>query len=98
MVRVKRTKSTGVSNSGSSGTSKVTTPSGSKRVEDSASKPTGPRIGRDRPERRRFKPGTVALRQIRYFQSTHHLLIGKASFSRLKEDQLETHAPKYSQL
>ena len=37
----------------------------------------------DQPRRRRFKPGTVALREIRRFQNTHELLIRKAPFGRL---------------
>jgi histone H3/H4 len=33
--------------------------------------------------KRRFRPGTKALREIRHYQTTTHLLIRKAPFSRL---------------
>ena len=35
------------------------------------------------PKKRRYKPGTVALREIRHYQKTSELFIAKAPFSRL---------------
>jgi len=43
----------------------------------------------------RFKPGTVALREIRKLQKTYHLLIPKLSFGRLTREILNDHASGY---
>lgn len=40
-------------------------------------------------KRRRYRPGTVALREIRKYQQTTHLLIPKAPFQRLVKEVLQ---------
>lgn len=45
---------------------------------------------------RRFRQGTVALREIRYYQSTQHLLIRKAPFARLVREIIQQMSPNYA--
>lgn len=42
---------------------------------------------------RRYRPGTVALREIRYFQKTSNLLIGKKPFERLVREIAQNMRP-----
>ena len=44
---------------------------------------TGIRSGKSRPRKRRYRPGTVALREIMKYQKVTELLIRKVSFQRL---------------
>ena len=46
-------------------------------------------------KKRRLRPGTRALREIRYFQSTNHLLIRRAPFARLVREILLSFSSKY---
>jgi len=46
-------------------------------------------------KKRRLHPGTKALREIRYFQSTHHMLIRRAPFARLVREILLAFSSKY---
>lgn len=41
---------------------------------------------------RKFKPGTVALREIRFYQKTSDLLISKAGFARLVREVVSAHS------
>ncbi len=41
----------------------------------------------------RYRPGMVALRQIRYYQKTTHLLIHKVPFGRLVQEVLHDFSP-----
>ncbi len=52
---------------------------------------------RKQPAPRRFRPGTVALREIRHFQKTTMLLIRKAPFARLVREILLNSHPSGNQ-
>ena len=58
---------------------------GSKASQASARKKTAPAEGGVKQERKqiRFRPGTVALREIKRFQKTTNLLLLRAPFQRL---------------
>ena len=56
-------------------------PHSNSRIINSASKPS--RSAQETPRKRRFRPGTKALKEIRKFQKSYNLLIPKLPFSRL---------------
>ncbi|ORX36868.1 histone-fold-containing protein [Kockovaella imperatae] len=76
------------------GRNSLTNLPGGKRMKNTARKSTGGKAPRPRlsvaevardidPKKRRYRPGTVALREIRKYQKSTDLLIAKLPFSRL---------------
>ena len=63
---------------------KKTSAAGSKAKQAEAKKKTAPAEGGVKPDRaRRFRPGTVALREIKRYQKTTNLVLLRAPFQRL---------------
>jgi len=55
-------------------------------------------ISENTPRKKRFRPGTVALREIRKYQKSTHLLIRKLPFARLVREIARNFAPPNSDL
>lgn len=59
---------------------------GAKRLQLHGISPSGSRLKKPSSRQRRYRPGQLALREIRYFQKTTHLLIPKMPFQRLVKE------------
>jgi len=64
-----------------------------KALATKAAKSLQPTAGVGEPKRRRFRPGTVALREIRKYQKSTDLLIRRLPFQRLVKEVAENVAP-----
>ena len=62
-----------------------------KQLATKAARKTAPH--EDEARRRRFRPGTVALREIRKLQKSTHLLIGKSTFQRVVREVAQEFKP-----
>ena len=66
--------------------SKVKGVSGKSKVSKAAAKSSADATSKGERKKGRFKPGTVALREIKRYQKSTSLLIPRAPFSRLVRD------------
>ena len=64
-----------------------------QQLSTKAARKSAPATGVKKPHR--FRPGTVALREIRNLQKTHDLLIPKAPFGRTTVEISQTFAPHF---